>query len=157
LTPDPLADRYPGWSPYNYVLGNPLRYVDPTGMAAEDTIYTAEFEPIEVWDKYESGWIVVPITSFNRYLGDFLHGTGYIVNQYYKAEGQWYRASSIDSEYMITEPPPVSKGLNPIFKIHPRVPNQLKDPRIGILTGRLTTRQLQNLANNSNALRVYDT
>jgi RHS repeat-associated protein len=28
---DPLADQYPGWSPYNYVLGNSLRYVDPDG------------------------------------------------------------------------------------------------------------------------------
>lgn len=31
LTPDPLADQYPGWSPYNYVLGNPLRYIDEEG------------------------------------------------------------------------------------------------------------------------------
>jgi RHS repeat-associated protein len=28
---DPLAEGYPGWSPYNYVLNNPLRYTDPTG------------------------------------------------------------------------------------------------------------------------------
>ncbi len=28
---DPLASAYPGWSPYNYVLNNPLRYTDPDG------------------------------------------------------------------------------------------------------------------------------
>jgi hypothetical protein len=37
LTPDPLADKYHGWSPYNYVLGNPLRYVDPDGMEIDDS------------------------------------------------------------------------------------------------------------------------
>ncbi len=29
LSVDPLAADYTAWSPYNYVLGNPVRYVDP--------------------------------------------------------------------------------------------------------------------------------
>ncbi|WP_188618559.1 RHS repeat domain-containing protein, partial [Cloacibacterium rupense] len=32
---DPLAEKYPGWSPYNYVNGNPIKYIDPTGMYLE--------------------------------------------------------------------------------------------------------------------------
>jgi hypothetical protein len=32
---DPLASEYPGWTPYAYVLNNPLRYNDPTGLCAE--------------------------------------------------------------------------------------------------------------------------
>ena len=34
---DPMADSYPGVSPYNYVLNNPMRYIDPTGQTAECT------------------------------------------------------------------------------------------------------------------------
>ncbi len=28
---DPLAEKYPGWSPYNYVLNNPVKLYDPDG------------------------------------------------------------------------------------------------------------------------------
>lgn len=30
---DPLAGKFAGWSPYNYVIGNPVSLVDPDGMA----------------------------------------------------------------------------------------------------------------------------
>ncbi len=32
-TVDPLAEKYLNWSAYNYVMGNPVRLVDPDGMS----------------------------------------------------------------------------------------------------------------------------
>ena len=51
LSVDPLADKYPGWSPYNYCLNNPLIIVDPDGM---DTTSRAASATYDAYTKNET-------------------------------------------------------------------------------------------------------
>ncbi|MCY1636750.1 hypothetical protein, partial [Marinifilum sp. D737] len=34
MCPDPLSEEYSSWSPYNYTMNNPIKYIDPNGMYA---------------------------------------------------------------------------------------------------------------------------
>ena len=55
-TPDPLADEYPAWSPYNYSLNNPTNLVDPNGLAPLDDYYIygdGTIEKVETDDSFD--------------------------------------------------------------------------------------------------------
>ncbi|WON94364.1 putative toxin [Sphingobacterium sp. UGAL515B_05] len=36
ISPDPLSEEFPSWSPYSMSFNNPVRFKDPTGLAPED-------------------------------------------------------------------------------------------------------------------------
>ena len=42
LSLDPLAGGYAGWSPYNYVMGNPISLIDPTGRSVDNYVFNED-------------------------------------------------------------------------------------------------------------------
>lgn len=71
LTVDPLAEKHYNWSPYVYVLNNPLRYTDPDGRIERDKTGNIKF--------HSSGNVVsrAPV-SYNGYTYTANYNSGYV-------------------------------------------------------------------------------
>jgi len=71
LSVDPWAKKYTAWSTYNYVMGNPVMLVDPTGRGPEDWISK---EGSNVWE-YDSR-----VKSEKEAINLYGEGTSYKAN-----------------------------------------------------------------------------
>ena len=49
LSVDPLQGKYPGMSPYNYCVGNPVKLVDPDGMEKKNCFYIPEVKSVKYY------------------------------------------------------------------------------------------------------------
>ena len=48
LSVDPMSDKYPSMSPYNYCANNPVKLIDPNGMEIDEAA-TKKDPPHKNW------------------------------------------------------------------------------------------------------------
>jgi RHS repeat-associated protein len=70
-TPDPMADEYPGWNSYAYVMNDPMRYLDPTGLASCEAGFkgTCLPEVVKTADRYH-GFLAYTYSFYANYYYD---------------------------------------------------------------------------------------
>lgn len=73
ISVDPLCEENYSWSPYVYAMNNPLRFVDPDGRLARDSVGNIIYNPLDKIDENQ-----------NKRLIDFQDGTGRSITMNYQ-------------------------------------------------------------------------
>ncbi|KFF76234.1 hypothetical protein HX13_00555 [Chryseobacterium sp. P1-3] len=104
MSPDPLSEEFPSWSPYNFVFSNPLKFTDPTGMAPEHIDPSAIFEKnkdgsyknpklVQAWNQFATS------KEGQNFLKDYASPGQVVAGHKYSDVGGKYDKAGIDLSF----------------------------------------------------------
>lgn len=102
ISPDPLSEEFPSWSPYTMTFNNPIKFVDPDGRAPMDIIgaFNKQTGKLAIIDRdhYKAGLPTLTVSASDYKLGGVRDSKGNLTHNQILVIENVFSGGRVDSE-----------------------------------------------------------